>query len=181
MQPMLPSSAMYERSNFAASRSRGVFLVRVAELAHVRMAEERVVVEADLRVEGDDVAALGHDEGVDLHERRIELDERAGERGQERHRLRELLFLAEPEAEREPPRLVAREPDDGIDRLAEDLLGRLRRDLLDLDAALRRRHHRSRGRPRGRPRCRGRARARSCSPARRRAASRRGPAAPSGA
>src|SRR6185503_20109536 len=77
-----------------------------------------------------------------LHERRVELDERAGERGEERDRLRELVLRTQAEADCEPSRLIARQADDGVDRLAEDLLRRLRRDLFDLDAALRRRHHR---------------------------------------
>jgi len=49
----------------------GLLLVEVAQLDELGMAKERVVVEVDLRVEGEDVARLRDQEGVDLDERRV--------------------------------------------------------------------------------------------------------------
>ena len=118
-----------------------VLLGRVAELAQVGMAEEAVVVEADLGVEREEPAVARDDQGVDLGERAVGLDEAAREGGHEADRLRHLL-LREAETERESPRLIRREADRRVDRLAHDLLRRARRHLLDLDAALGRRHHR---------------------------------------
>ena len=52
-----------------------VLLVRVLEVLPLGVAELGVVVEVDLRVERDDVAALGDDERVDLAERAVLLDD----------------------------------------------------------------------------------------------------------
>ena len=50
---MLPSSEMYERSNFDASISAGILLVEVAHRDDLGMAEQRVRVEVELGVERD--------------------------------------------------------------------------------------------------------------------------------
>jgi hypothetical protein len=96
-------------------------------------------VEPDLRVERQELPVLLHHERVDLRERAVGVDEAAREPGHEGDR-RPHLLLREAEPERQPSCLPAAEADERVDRLAEDLLRRPRRHLLDLDAALRRRH-----------------------------------------
>ena len=116
------------------------------------MAEQRVVVEVDLGVEREQVAAAGDDQRIDLdaatqsvsmntlysvaHELVAPLDLLAG-RGRARRRA---CGPGTAEAER------------GIDATLEDLLGRLVRDLLDLHAAFGRGHEMHRARRRDRPR-----------------------------
>ncbi len=60
-----------------------VLLVLVAQRLDVRVAEERVVVEAHLGVERDQLAGAGDDQRVDLDDRGVELAEGAVERGHE--------------------------------------------------------------------------------------------------
>ena len=116
-----------------------VLLGEVAQLPQLGMAEERVVVERDLAVEGDDVAARGHDERIDLHERRVGGAEYGPGRLHHAHRARhEPRGQAQPE--RQPPRLEPRQTEAGIDGLAEDELRRIRGHLLYLHAARRARH-----------------------------------------
>ena len=54
---------------------RRVLLVEVAHLDDVRMAEQRVAVEVELRVERDHLAVAGEDQRIDLGERRVGLVE----------------------------------------------------------------------------------------------------------
>ena len=54
-----------------------VLLRLVAQLVQLRVAEQGVVVEADLGIERDDVAGAGDDQRVDLDDRAVERDERA--------------------------------------------------------------------------------------------------------
>ncbi len=98
-----------------------------------------MAVEGDLGVEGEHAVVLEDDERVHLEERGVELDEGLVD---EREQLGGVLGrrAREPEAVGEVARLVAGEPDDGVDDLLEDLLGRLGGDLLDLHAALGRGH-----------------------------------------
>ena len=58
-----------------ASSSDGFLLVGVAQLFDVLVAEQGVVVEVHLGVEGDDVTRAGHDQRVDLDDRGVEVDE----------------------------------------------------------------------------------------------------------
>jgi hypothetical protein len=112
-----------------------VLLGEVAQGDDFGVAEEGVVVEADLGVEGEDASVAGGDEGVDLDERAVEfppalvegLDELAG--GLE-------LVALEAEAEGDLPGLETLETDGGVDEDLGDLLGGLLGDLLDLNAAL---------------------------------------------
>ena len=104
------------------------------------MAEQRVVVEIHLGVEGDHGALLGDDQRVDLGERGVELGEGLVEREHEAHRILDLVAL-EAEAEGEAARMERLHAGGRIDRHHEDLLGGLGGDLLDLHAALGRRHH----------------------------------------
>ena len=58
----------------------GVLFGHVAQRHQVRMAEQRVVVEADLRVEHPQLAVLHHDQRVDLEQAHVLLDEGLVER-----------------------------------------------------------------------------------------------------
>ncbi len=116
-----------------------VFLRGIALLAEIGVAEERVVVEADLGVEREELFVLQHDQWVYFRERAVRLDEAARERRHEADGGADLL-LRETQTEGEAPPLVGREAHRGVDGLAQDLLRRARRHLLDLDAALGRRH-----------------------------------------
>ncbi len=53
-----------------------VFFGGVAQRLDVRMAEEGVVVEGDLGVEREELVVLGGDEGIDLDQRGVGIDER---------------------------------------------------------------------------------------------------------
>ena len=44
----------------------GIFFVGIAQLADIRMAEQRIVVERHFRVEADDAVVLRHDQRIDL-------------------------------------------------------------------------------------------------------------------
>ena len=119
-----------------------VLLVLVAKGLELRATVERVVVEAHLRVEGHHPARAGEDEGIDLDDARIELDERPVE-VREELRPRPRRVAGETEPERKTARMERLESGRGIDRDGEDLLGALLRDLLDVHPALGRghRHH----------------------------------------
>ena len=100
----------------------------------------RVVVEVHLRVERQQVAFAGHDERVDLDQRRIGGLEGLVDR---RHQLHGLAHGGpfEAQLERQLLRLERLEAGRRVDVLLEDELGRLFRDLLDLHAAGRAGHH----------------------------------------
>src|SRR5229473_1065411 len=123
-----------------------ILLRDVAHLLDLVVAEQRVVVEIHLGVEGDDLAVAGDNERVDLDDRGVELGEDLVHRQHELDGALHLLAL-EPEAEGELAGMEAFHPGGGIDRHLEDLVRMLGRDLLDLHAALGRGHH---GDPRGR-------------------------------
>ena len=107
---------------------------QVAQVAQIGMPIERVVVEDDLRVERQQIAALGQDQRVDLDHRRVGLDERLVDRVEQLHQLVGRA-RAEAHAERQLARLKRDDARARIDLLAQDLLGFLRRDLLDVHAA----------------------------------------------
>ena len=98
------------------------------------MAEERVVVEVDLGVEGEELVVLGGDEGIDLEQRGVGFDEGLVEALEERDRLVDLRGL-EAEREGQLARLPCAEADGRVDGLLEDGLGSLGGDLFDLHAA----------------------------------------------
>jgi hypothetical protein len=117
-----------------------ILLVFIAQGLDVLVAEEGVVVDVHLGVEGEDAAVLRDDERVDLCERRIAGDEGVVERG---HELRRGLHQATGEAEGEAEFAgeVLLETGDGIDGDAVDGLRGLCGDLLDLHAAGGAGHH----------------------------------------
>ena len=110
-----------------------LLLVEVAHLLEVGVAGERGVVEHDLGVERDELAGIGHDQGVDLGEVRIGGDEGVVEAA---HDLREVLpkLRGDAEEEADASRLVLLEPENRMERQAEDGLGVRLRRLLDLDS-----------------------------------------------
>ena len=69
-----------------------VLLGLVAQRGQVRMAEQRVVVEADLGVEAEELAVLGDDQRIDLEQAHVALDKGLVEIGDERAHL--LLQIA---------------------------------------------------------------------------------------
>jgi hypothetical protein len=98
------------------------------------VAEERVVVEADLRVECEQVAALGQDERVDLDHRGVGLDERAVERVQQ---LGQLVGGSrfEPHAEGQSACLEREDARAAVDLGLENLFRMRGCDLFDVHAA----------------------------------------------
>ena len=96
---------------------------------------QRVVVEADLGIEGDDLAAAGNDQGVDFDDGAVEGDERGI------HAVDELaeggdLLAFQAEAGGEAPGMEAGDARGGIDANAQDFLRVIDADFLDLHAAL---------------------------------------------
>ena len=117
-----------------------ILLRVVAQLGDIRPPEHRVVIKAHLHVEGEHLAVLGDHERVDLDHGGVELPERLiraqdGRRG--------LIHLRRGEAEAEPqlPGLERLHPDGRLDHLAQDGRGLPLRDLFDLHAPVRVRHH----------------------------------------
>ena len=118
----------------------GVFLALVAHLLHVGVAEQGVVVEGHLGVEGDHVA-LGRDhQGIDLGQAAVLVEEHAGQGGHHRLGLGGLLGT-EAQSIGQPPRLERQQPSLRLNRHLEDFLRAAGRDLFDLDAALGTGHH----------------------------------------
>ena len=101
------------------------------------MAEVGVVVDGELRVDGQQPAVLRHDQRVDLGQRAVVLDEGLREALDQRDG-RPVEVAVEAGREGQPARLVALEAARRVDRLAVDLLGVLLGDLLDLHPAGRR-------------------------------------------
>ena len=98
------------------------------------MAEQRVVVEAHLRVQRDNLAGAGHHQRVDLDDRAIQRQERAIHRLHETAERRDLL-AGEPERVGQPPAVERRQAGRRIDAEARDFFRMVRRDLLDLHPA----------------------------------------------
>src|SRR5262249_27477495 len=111
-----------------------ILLRLVAQLRDVRAAEERVVVEAHLGVEGEQLALSGEDERVDLDHGGVELAEGAVAAEQGLHGLRHLPGL-EAEGERELARLEGLHADRRVDGEADQGLRPVAADVLDLHAA----------------------------------------------
>ena len=138
--PISPSSLTYVTPFSRASRSLRVGRLDVAHLGHVGMAEERVVVDGELRVERLHLALGRDDQRVDLAEHRVEVDERPVELLDDRHHLLLLGRVVDPGREDEPARLPRLEALERVDVQAREGVRALLRDLLDVHAALRREH-----------------------------------------
>ena len=100
--------------NFEASISSGSSSLEVAQVADVRVPKERVVVEVHLGVEGQEIARGGHDERIDLDQRRVGRDEGLVEG---RHQLDGLIHLRSVEAngKSELTRFERHQPNTGFD------------------------------------------------------------------
>jgi hypothetical protein len=68
---MLPSSEMYGEIELRRGDLRRILLVEVAHLHDVRVPEQRVRIEVELRIERDHAPVAGDDQRIDLRERRI--------------------------------------------------------------------------------------------------------------
>ncbi len=118
---------------------RRVLLVEVAQRDDVLVAEERVVVEVDLGVEGQHAAVARHDQRIDLGERGVGLPEGPVEPLQKAARLAGERFRHADQAG-ELDGVGLAQAGFGVDADLVDLLRRARRHLLDLGAALGARH-----------------------------------------
>src|SRR5256886_9846817 len=113
---------------------------RIAPFCDVRMAEEAAVVDGELRVERLHLTLRGDDQRVDLAEHRVELDERAIELLDDRRDLLLLGRILDAARVDEPARDPRLEALERIEVEPDQRVRALLRDLLDLDAALRREH-----------------------------------------
>ena len=114
--------------------------LEVAHLRDVRMTEERVVVDRELRVERAHLAVGRDDQRVDLAQHRVARDERLVQLPDEREDLLLLVRVVDTGPEDQPPRLPRLEALERIDVQPNERLRALLGDLLDVDAALGREH-----------------------------------------
>ena len=119
---------------FAGLDLQRVLFGDVAQRLDFRVAKERVVVEVDLGVEGEELAIVGGDEGIDLDQRGVGFDEGLVEALEEGHRLVDLRGL-ESQREGQLARLPRAEAHGRVDGLLEDGLGSLGGDFFNLHAA----------------------------------------------
>src|SRR6185312_15996185 len=111
-----------------------VFLARIAHARQVRMAEHRVRIDVDLRVQRDELTALGDYQGIHLDQARILLHVEPIERTGNRLELRNLRAF-QSQAEGDLPALVGLQARGRVDVDRQDLLRRARGHLLDVHAA----------------------------------------------
>ena len=111
-----------------------IFFGNVAQRLDLRMAEERVVVKGHLGIERKELVVLGGDEGIDLDQRSVRLDESLVEALEEDDGLVHHAGL-DVECEGDLAALVRSEPDDRIDLFLIDRGGILGGDFFDLHAA----------------------------------------------
>ena len=115
-----------------------VLLVLVAQGLDLGMAEQRVVVDRQLGVERQQIACriarAGHDQRIDLDQRRVEFDKGPIQRADKLDHRRDLP-TRQAERKGEPAGMERRQPGGRIDREAYDLFRRMRRQLLDFHAA----------------------------------------------
>ena len=133
--PTSPSSLHVGDVLLARERLERVGRLAVAHLGDVRVAEERVVVDRELRVERLHLAVGRHDQRVDLAEHRVEADERLVQLPDDR---RDLLLLRRV-ASRRRRRRVAAPATDGTPRAGRRGAGRARRGSPPRPARCRRR------------------------------------------
>src|SRR5512133_411724 len=111
------------------------FLVEVAVGQDIRVADQAVVIEADLGVQGRDIPLLGHHQRVDLHHGAVLLHKELVEVLEEDDALLEGIAF-EPQGEGHLARLEAIETQGRIHGHPDDLLGGLFGDFLDLHTTL---------------------------------------------
>ena len=117
-----------------------VLLGEVAQRHDVGMAVERVVVEADLGVEADELVALGDDQRIDLQQAHVLGDEGGVELACSSVSACLARSPRSPSACATRAAVMRHDAGRRIDREGHDLLRRVVRDLLDVHAA-RGRHH----------------------------------------
>src|SRR4051812_22692042 len=105
-----------------------IFFGDVAQIAKIRMPEERVVVEVDLGIEREDATIAGSDQRIDFDERSVGLDVSLVKSEQDLDGVSGFL-RAESEPERDFVGLKRLKSDTGIDVLLEKFLGSLSGDL----------------------------------------------------
>ena len=120
-------------------RFAGVLLRDVAHRRQVLVAVQGVVVQVDLGVQGQQVAVLGDDQGVDLHQAGIAVGEQSV---QACHQLLQFPNLAALQAQTETQlaALVGLQAGGRVDVGGEDLLGRVGGHLFDVHPPGRRGH-----------------------------------------
>ena len=133
---MLPSSLHEAQARLAGADLRRLFLGQVAEVRQVGMAEQGVVVEAHLGVQGQQAVVGGQHQRVDLQQAAIAGEEQLAEG------LHELLGIAKGGLRQAQPGgqladLVGLHAGIDVERLAEDPLRHGGGDVLDVHAAFR--------------------------------------------
>ena len=117
-----------------ASHFHRIFFVQIAQLRHVLVAEQRVVVEIDLGIEADDVAVFRHHQRIDFEQAHVLGEERVVEA---LHDLAALLggVAFELQRGRDVEADIRRITHRRFDLEGLDLLRRLVRHFLDVHAA----------------------------------------------
>ena len=121
---------------FRCSHFTRIFLLFVSHGDDVRMAIERVVIEAELGVEREHAAIGRGDEWIDLEHRAIALNEKLVEIAE---KFRKLLGIVafETKSGRDFPHFVGLEAEQRMNELTDDFLGSIVRDVLDVHATFR--------------------------------------------
>ena len=112
-----------------------VFFGSVAELGQLRVAEQGVVVEADLGVEGDQLAGFGDDERVDFDQAAIERRRTACRAAFMNFSAERTLGPVRSSFAAQLADLVRLQAGVGAEGFFEDQLGRFGGDLFDVHAA----------------------------------------------
>ena len=112
-----------------------VFLRAVAEFGQFRLAKQRVVVDVDLRIQGNQLPVRGDHQRVDLDEPRVTLIEHAKQSSEQFAERRRGRFF-QPQRERKPARLIRQHAGGHRNANRENALRMLGRDGLDVHAAI---------------------------------------------
>lgn len=110
-----------------------LFLGQVAEFEEVLVTEQGVLVEGDLRIQGEQFPFAGYDQRIDLRHAAVAVDEEPADFRQERPR-RPHRGLVEAESVAELADLIRLQAECRVEVLADDLLGRLFGDLFNRHA-----------------------------------------------
>ena len=119
---------------FCGTPLHRVFLRGIAQRHELGLAEERIRLDVDLCVEGDERAVLRHDQRIDLDEREVALEIEPVQRARDALEFHDLL-AGEAEAIGEAAALERLQAGGRMDVRAQDALRVLFRDFLDVHAA----------------------------------------------
>ena len=122
------------RSCSLACALDGIFLRRIAIGGQRLLAEHRVRIDVELRVQRHELAALGDDQRIDLEQRGVALEIDAIQRHENGLEFADLRTL-EAEPEGELAALVGLQARRRVDVHAQDFLGRVLGDFFDVHAA----------------------------------------------